>query len=120
VLQALVGLVPFPVLSRGIRWGLRLPQQQISTVTTNVPGPRTPLTCLGRPVQQLLPVVPIADRVRLGFAVLSYVDRLAFGITADAAGAPDVDALAARVASSWRALLEARPPHGRPAAAGSG
>jgi diacylglycerol O-acyltransferase len=52
VLQALAGLVPFPVLDRGLRWGLRLPQQQISTVTTNVPGPRTPLTCLGRPVRQ--------------------------------------------------------------------
>jgi WS/DGAT/MGAT family acyltransferase len=105
VLQALAGLLPFPVLDRGLRWGLRLPQQQVSTVTTNVPGPRTPLTCLGRPVRQLLPVVPIADRVRLGFAVLSHGDRLAFGITADAASTPDVEVLAARVADAWRSVL---------------
>jgi WS/DGAT/MGAT family acyltransferase len=105
VLQALAGLLPFPVLDRGVRWGLRLPQQQISTVTTNVPGPRTPLTCLGRPVRQLLPVVPIADRVRLGFAVLSYCDSLVFGITADGSSTPDVDVLAASVADAWRSVL---------------
>jgi diacylglycerol O-acyltransferase len=105
VLQALAGLLPFPVLDRGVRWGLRLPQQQISTVTTNVPGPRTPLTCLGRPVRQLLPVVPIADRVRLGFAVLSYCDSLVFGITADGSSTPDVDVLAAGVADAWRSVL---------------
>jgi diacylglycerol O-acyltransferase len=119
VLQALAGLVPFPVLSRGVRWTLRLPQQQISTVTTNVPGPRTPMTCLGRPVRHLLPVVPIADRVRLGFAVLSYTDRLTFGITADAASTPDVEALAEHVAASWRAILDARPAHRRTTPAGS-
>ena len=118
-LQALARLVPFPLLSRGTRWTLRLPQQQISTVTTNVPGPRTPLTCLGRPVRQLLPVVPIADRVRLGFAVLSYTDRLTFGISADASSTPDVDALAAKVAASWQELLEARPAHGRTVTTGS-
>ncbi len=104
-LQALAGLLPFPVLDRGVRWGLRLPQQQISTVTTNVPGPRTPLTCLGRPVRQLLPVVPIADRVRLGFAVLSYCDSLVFGITADGSSTPDVDVLAAGVENAWRSVL---------------
>lgn len=113
VLQALAGLVPFPVLDRGLRWGLRLPQQQISTVTTNVPGPRTPLSCLGRPVRQLLPVVPIADRVRLGFAVLSYCDRLAFGITADATSTPDVDFLASKVGEAWRSVLD-RPEQTRP------
>ncbi len=107
LLQALAGLLPFPVLDRGLRWGLRLPQQQISTVTTNVPGPRTQLTCLGRPVRHLLPVVPIADRVRLGFAMLSYGDRLAFGITADASSAPDLDDLATNVADAWHALLAA-------------
>lgn len=118
-LQGLAGLVPFPLLSRGLRWTLRLPQQQVSTVTTNVPGPRTPLTCLGRPVRRLLPVVPIADRVRLGFAVLSYTDRLTFGISADASSTPDVDVLAAKVGASWQELLEARPAHGRTAPTGS-
>lgn len=108
-LQDLAALLPFPVVRWGTRWGLRLPQQQISTVTTNVPGPRAPMTCLGRPVRQLLPVVPIADRVRLGFAVLSYVDSLTFGVTADAGSTPDVAALADHIGASWQAFLDAVP-----------
>ena len=31
--------------------------------------------------------------MQLGFVVLSYVDRLTFGITADAGSSPDVEAL---------------------------
>ncbi len=108
-LQAAAGLLPFPLLRWGVRWGLRFPQQQIVTVTTNVPGPRAPLTCVGRPVQELLPVVPIADRVRIGFAVMSYVDTLTVGITADASAAADIDVLAAGVGASWQAVLDARP-----------
>jgi diacylglycerol O-acyltransferase len=49
--------------------------------------------------------VPIADRVRLGFAVLSYGDRLAFGITADATSTPDVDDLALEIGDAWRSVL---------------
>jgi diacylglycerol O-acyltransferase len=105
-LQSLAALLPFPVLRWLLQTTLRLPQQQVATVTTNVPGPRAPMTCLGRQVRHLLPVVPIADRVRLGFAVLSYVDTLTFGITADAASTPDVEALAAGIGASWRAVVE--------------
>ena len=108
-LQEAATLVPFPVLRWALRWGLRLPQQQVSTVTTNVPGPRVPVTCLGRPVRQLLPFVPIADRVRLGVAVLSYADTLAFGITADAGTTPDVGVVAAGITASWQAVVGAAP-----------
>jgi diacylglycerol O-acyltransferase len=104
-LQAAAALLPFPVLRWVLRTALRVPQQQVATVTTNVPGPRAPMTCLGRTVRHLLPVVPIADRVRLGFAVLSYVDTLTFGITADAASTPDVEALAAGIGASWEAVV---------------
>ncbi|MEQ6903766.1 WS/DGAT domain-containing protein, partial [Nocardioides sp. YIM 152588] len=105
--QAVAGVVPFPVLRFWMRTALRLPQQQVATVTTNVPGPRAPMTCLGRPVRHLLPVVPIADRVRIGFCILSYVDNLVFGITADAASTPEVESLAASIGASWRAVVEA-------------
>lgn len=106
-LQDVAALLPFPMVRWGTRLALRLPQQQVSTVTTNVPGPRAPLSCLGRPVRSLLPVVPIADRVRLGFVTLSYVDTLAFGITADAGSTPDVQRLAELVGTSWQAVLDA-------------
>jgi len=41
-----------------------IPQRQIVTVTTNVPGPRTSLFGLGRRVEQIVPYVPIAELVR--------------------------------------------------------
>ena len=40
---------PFPVFSRGARLVYWLPQREIVTVTTNIPGPRQPLYGMGRP-----------------------------------------------------------------------
>jgi WS/DGAT/MGAT family acyltransferase len=101
------GLVPFPPVSWGIRMGLRLPQRQVATVTTNVPGPRTTLYALGREALQMLPYVPIADRVRIGVAIFSYRDTLTFGITGDYDTAPDLGVLADGIRSSMQELLEA-------------
>ena len=97
---------PFLPVSWGMRLGFRLPQRQIATVTTNVPGPRRTLYGLGREVQTMLPYVPIADRVRIGIAMFSYRDTLTFGITADYHSTPDIDVLAEGIGSSMRELLE--------------
>jgi diacylglycerol O-acyltransferase len=84
---------PFGPVSWAIRLATRLPQRNIVTVTTNVPGPRTPLYVLGRKVVEILPVVPIALRLRIGVAMMSYCDNVVFGITADYDSAPEVDLL---------------------------
>jgi WS/DGAT/MGAT family acyltransferase len=103
---AAAGLVPFAPVSWGIRLGLRLPQRQVATVTTNVPGPRTTLYALGREAVQMLPYVPIADRVRIGVAIFSYRDTLTFGITGDYDTAPDLQVLADGITSSMAELLD--------------
>jgi diacylglycerol O-acyltransferase len=100
-------LAPYPTVAWGIRLGLRLPQRQIATVTTNVPGPRTTLYALGREARAMLPYVPIADRVRIGVAMFSYRDTLTFGITADYDTAPDVEVLADGIVASLAELVEA-------------
>lgn len=97
----------FPPVAMGIRLGLRLPQHQIATVTTNVPGPRETLYGFGRELQEILPYVPIADRVRIGVAMFSYRDALTFGITADYDSVPDIDVLADGIAKSMAELVEA-------------
>ncbi|MGZ8735979.1 MAG: WS/DGAT/MGAT family O-acyltransferase [Nocardioides sp.] len=84
---------PFPPVSWAVRLGFRVPQRQIATVTTNVPGPRTTLYALGREAQEMLPYVPIADRVRIGIAMFSYRDVLTFGVTADYDSSPDIEVL---------------------------
>lgn len=98
---------PFPPVSMGIRLGLRLPQRQVATVTTNVPGPRTTLYGLGREVEEILPYVPIANRVRIGVAMFSYRDVLTFGITSDYRSVPDADVLASGISRSMAELVEA-------------
>jgi diacylglycerol O-acyltransferase len=86
--------IPFMVSSWAIRLLTRLPQRGIVTLATNVPGPRRPLRMMDRKVVRLLPIPPIALRLRTGIAVLSYADDLVFGITADYDAAPDVEELA--------------------------
>jgi diacylglycerol O-acyltransferase len=107
VITTAAELAPFPSVTAAIRLGMRLPQRQITTVTTNVPGPRTTLYALGREACQLLPYVPIADRVRIGVAIFSYRDTLTFGITGDHDTAADLTVLAEGISSSVAELVAA-------------
>jgi WS/DGAT/MGAT family acyltransferase len=100
-------LGPFLPVAAMIRLAMHIPQRQVVTVTTNVPGPPMTLYGLGREVEQLLPWVPIADRVRTGIAIYSYRGNLTFGITADYDTVPDVDVLAKGITSSMEQLLAA-------------
>lgn len=89
--------LPFALTAWTVRALTRLPQRGVVTVATNVPGPRKRLRVLGCEVIRLLPVPPIGLQMRIVIAILSYADRLVFGITADYDGAPDVDELAGGV-----------------------
>jgi diacylglycerol O-acyltransferase / wax synthase len=93
-LMSAADYVPYMLSSWLIRLITRLPQRAIVTLATNVPGPRRRLQLMGHNVQRILPIPPIALRLRTGVAVLSYADDLVFGITADYDAAPDVERLA--------------------------
>ena len=90
-------LVPFAVTAAAVRLLSRLPQRGVVTVATNVPGPRRRLTVMGRDVDRLLPIPPIAVQLRTGVAMLSYADTLAFGLLADYDAAADADELTAGI-----------------------
>lgn len=96
----------FAPVSVAIRVGLHLPQTLISTVTTNVPGPRSCLYALGCELQEILPYAPIADRVRISIAMFSYRDTLVFGVTGDYHSVPDIRTLTDGIASSMTELVE--------------
>ncbi len=85
--------LPFALSAWTLRLLTRLPQRSVVTLATNVPGPRQRLQVLGRPVEELLPIPPIAMQLRTVISMLSYVDELVFGITADYDATPDVDEL---------------------------
>lgn len=90
-LTEVLGFAAPSLLALGSRAAFRLPQPLVQTVTTNVPGPRFPLYLLGRKLRELYPYVPIGDHLRTGVAVFSYLDRFAFGITADYRAVPKSD-----------------------------
>jgi diacylglycerol O-acyltransferase len=98
---------PYPPISWAIRLAARLPQRSIVTVTTNVPGPRQPLFVLGRPILEIFPYVPIAVRLRTGVAVLTYCDKIAFGVTSDYTSVPEPDLLAAAIEEGVAELVTA-------------
>ncbi len=121
--EALVGLgryTPFPVMSRGVRLTFGLPQREIITVTTNVPGPRQPLYAMGRRLVEIIPYVPIATTVRVGVSIFTYCDNVTFGITGDFAANPDLDVLADGIQDGVAELRKAARRHSRPPATSDG
>jgi len=108
--EALVALgrfTPYPVASAVVRFAYRLPQHEIVTVTTNVPGPRQPLYGLGRRLLEIIPYVPIATTLRTGVSIFTYCDRVTFGLTGDYDSTPDLDVLGRGIERNVGELLRA-------------
>lgn len=109
--SALIGLarfLPFAPMAFGVRVAAALPQRSVVAVATNVPGPSRSLSVLGRPVVDLYPYVPIAVRVRTGIAVLTYGDRMTFGITTDRDSSPEPGFLGKAIEHELAALSASR------------
>lgn len=104
---AAIKLVPFALATRAIRMLTSLPQRGVVTLATNVPGPQHRLQVMGRDVVRMLPVPPMALRLRTAVAILSYGDELVFGITTDFDTFPDVDELASGIGAAVAALSAA-------------
>jgi WS/DGAT/MGAT family acyltransferase len=105
-LTSLSGFAPPMLLALGARIFSRLEQNAVQTVTTNVPGPQTPLYAAGCKMLTARPYVPLAGSVRIGVAIFSYAGQLNFGITGDYEGAPDIEVLAHGIKTSMQELLD--------------
>ena len=99
------GFAPPVLLALGTRLATRVGQHNINTVTTNVPGPQTPLYIAGRRMLKAYPYVPLAGQVRVGVAIFSYDGQVNFGITGDYDSAPDIDVLARGIEAGMAELL---------------
>ena len=64
---------------------------------TNVPGPQVALHCLGAPLYEVYPLVPLAAGHSVGIAIFSYNGSVAIGISADCDSCPDLDVLVAAI-----------------------
>jgi WS/DGAT/MGAT family acyltransferase len=105
-LTSLSGFAPPLLLALGTRLAFRLPQRNLNTVTTNVPGPQMPLYAVGRRMLKSFPYVPVANQIRVAVAIFSYNGQVNFGITGDYDGAPDIDVLAAGIEESMAEMLK--------------
>jgi diacylglycerol O-acyltransferase len=92
VLTNLAGFAPPTILSQAAR--LQPRQPFFNLVVTNVPGPQFPLYLLGRRLEVLYPVVPLAQRQALGIAVMSYDGHLGFGLLGDYDALPQLEEIA--------------------------
>jgi diacylglycerol O-acyltransferase / wax synthase len=113
VLTSLGGFAPPLLLALAERLATRLPQHNVNTVTTNVPGPRTPLYAGGRRMLEAFPYVPLAGHVRVGVAIFSYDGACTFGVTGDYDAAPDIDVLCAAIEASLAELVSCARSHSR-------
>jgi diacylglycerol O-acyltransferase / wax synthase len=109
VATTLAGFVPPTLYALALRSASaalrRFPQQSVHTVTTNVPGPREPLSALGREMVEYLPFVPLSQGTRIGVAILSYNGQVRFGVTGDYDTIPEVDWFCARIETGVAELL---------------
>ena len=106
-LTSLGRFTPFPIASWWSRLAFGLPQREIVTVTTNVPGPRQPLYGMGRRLLEIIPYVPIATTLRTGISIFTYGGHVTFGITGDFAANPDLDVLAHGIEDGVAELVKA-------------
>ncbi|MDI9914462.1 wax ester/triacylglycerol synthase family O-acyltransferase [Rhodococcus sp. IEGM 1379] len=96
---------PFMSSAWFVRLAMRVPQRSIVTVVTDIPGPTDKRRLMGRDIVSIYPYVPIAVRLRLGFAILSYHDQLTFGITADYDSVSEIDLLSQSLEQEVDVLL---------------
>lgn len=92
LLTEATGFASPTILAQAAR--LQARQRLFNLVVTNIPGPQVPLYLLGRRMEAIYPLVPLAQNTALGVAVLSYNGVLNFGLNGDFDAMADLDALA--------------------------
>ncbi len=79
-------------------------QHLTNTVVSNVIGPRSPITFLGTPIIDLIPVGPLAGNLASTFLAFSYAGALTVTVHVDADRFGDLDILTDAMSSEWRRL----------------
>ena len=108
ILTRLSGFAPPTIMAQAAR--LQARQRIFNLVVTNVPGPQFPLYLLGRELESIYPMVPLAENTALGIAILSYNGLLSFGLVADYDALSDVEVLADELRASIDELAAAAGP----------
>ncbi|MBI3650369.1 MAG: wax ester/triacylglycerol synthase family O-acyltransferase [Acidobacteria bacterium] len=104
--SALMGILPPPV--HALAGALAsAPIPAFNMVSTNVPGPQVPLYAMGKRMVAYYPYVPVGYGIGCGCAIMSYDQKLTFGLTSDTVAMPDVERLKAFLEEAFVELRNA-------------
>jgi diacylglycerol O-acyltransferase len=106
VLSALMGILPASVQAL-VGAMANTPLPAFNMVSTNVPGPQVPLYAMGKRMTAYYPYVPVGYAVGCGCAIMSYDQKLYFGLTSDVEAMPDVESLKEFLEESFVELRKA-------------
>jgi len=94
-------------LSGGIARMIEGTPMGINFIATNVPGPQVPLYLAGQRMRDFIGLVPLAGTLGFGVAIVSYNQRLFFGLMAEPRMMPDVEFMKSCIADSFEELKAA-------------
>jgi diacylglycerol O-acyltransferase len=107
VLTQLGDFAPPTIAAQAAR--LQARQRFFNLVITNIPGPQFPLYLLGREMQAIYPMVPLAQRQALCIGIFSYNGQLNFGLIGDYDAMADLDSFTLDLAAASEELAAAKP-----------
>lgn len=79
-------------------------QRFANLIVTNIPGPQSPLYCLGAQMLEVYPLAPLSRNLTINIAALSYCGTLHFGLVGDGASTPDLELLAGGIEDAFAEL----------------
>jgi diacylglycerol O-acyltransferase / wax synthase len=107
ILTRITDFAPSTILAQAAR--LQPAQRFFNLVVTNVPGPQLPLYVLGRKMESIFPMVPLARRQALCVGIMSYNGQVNFGLVGDYDAMADLDSFALDLEGTTREAIATAP-----------
>ncbi len=115
ILTKLTDFAPITIASQAAR--LQPAQRFFNLVVTNVPGPQFPLYVLGRRMESIFPMVPLARRQALCVGIMSYNGQVNFGLIGDYDAMADLESFALDLEAATDEVVATAPKRRRAKAA---
>jgi diacylglycerol O-acyltransferase len=107
ILTKLTDFAPSTIVSQAAR--LQPAQRFFNLVVTNVPGPQFPLYVLGRRMESIFPMVPLAQRQALCVGIMSYNGQVNFGLIGDYDAMADLDSFGLDLEATTQEVIATAP-----------
>ncbi|HEY5333311.1 MAG TPA: wax ester/triacylglycerol synthase family O-acyltransferase [Solirubrobacterales bacterium] len=108
ILTRLTDFAPTTIVSQAAR--LQPNQRFFNLVVTNIPGPQFPLYVLGRQMESIFPMVPLAQNQALCIGIMSYNGQVNFGLIGDYDAMADLDSFGLDLEAEIAAMIATAPP----------